>query len=80
MKGGGYIVICAGRVMRVYHEPGRTPDGGVLLAAQSGTIFKTRGRARRAVERSKSYARAQGLPWPILDGTKVKVVPVRLGD
>lgn len=74
---GGFIVICGGAIMRIHAEEKGTPPGGVLVFGDSATLFRTRGRARKAVERTVRYAREHGFPWPILDETAVTIRPVR---
>jgi len=72
----GFVVLVDGAVMRLHDDCG-LPDGGVLVAGDHATLFRTHGRARRAIKRSTGYARDNGFPWPILDVTKVKIRPVR---
>lgn len=71
------MVICAGSPMRLHESDRGLPDGGVLVAGQYATLFSTKARARKAVERTARYARQSSLVWPILDGSKVKINPVR---
>lgn len=75
---GGFVVLCVGAVMRL-HVAGRgLPEGGVLVTGTYATLFSTRARARKAVERTVNYARANRLVWPILDHSKVEVRPARV--
>jgi len=69
----GYVVICDGCCMRLHVSERDMPPGGVLVFGTYATLFRTRARARRAVERTANYARANELAWPILDRTKVDV-------
>lgn len=75
---GGFVVICAGSTMRL-HDSGRgLPDGGVLVFGSYATLFSTRARARKAVERTANYALANGLSWPVIDRSKVKITSARV--
>jgi hypothetical protein len=64
-------------LMRVHLDHKDVPAGGVLVFGSTGTIFRTRGRARRAINRTVKYAEARGLPWPIIDPTKQRIERVQ---
>lgn len=73
----GFIVTCEDTPMRIHKNEHGLPDGGVLVFGQYATLFRTRGRARKAIDRTKTYARGRDLDWPILTGARLRIVPVR---
>lgn len=77
VKTAGYVVVCDGMLMRIHLDHTDVPAGGVLVFGATGTIFRTRGRARRAINRTVKYAEERGLQWAILDSTKRHVERVQ---
>jgi hypothetical protein len=73
----GYVVVDdQGSAMQI-GDYGDGPRGGVLLSGAAATLFKSRGAAQNAIERSREYSEKHRLTWRTYRYRIFRLVPMQ---